>query len=69
MSKARDLQEMNLEELQALAGEKSEDLMQMRLRLNLRQLDNPLQVRNARREIARIRTVIRQKQREQSAVR
>lgn len=69
MSKASELREMSVEELQALVTEKAEDLMQMRLRLRLRQLDNPLQVRNARREIARIRTVIEQKQREETAAR
>lgn len=69
MSKASELREMSVEELQALATEKAEDLMQMRLRLRLRQLDNPLQVRHARREIARIRTVIEQKQREETAAR
>ena len=41
--------------------EKSEELMNLRIQLNMRQLDNPLRVRQTRREIAVLRTVINQK--------
>ncbi len=61
MMKARDLREMPLEELESIEREKAEDLMNMKIRLNMRQLDNPLQVREARREIAVIQTVITEK--------
>ncbi len=61
MMKARDLREMPLEELESIEREKAEDLMNMKIRLNMRQMDNPLQVREARREIAIIKTVITEK--------
>ncbi|MFO7652632.1 MAG: 50S ribosomal protein L29 [Candidatus Krumholzibacteriia bacterium] len=61
MRKAHDLRDLPLEELQDLEREKAEELMNMSLRLRLQQLDNPLQVRLARKEIAVIKTVIRQK--------
>ena len=35
--------------------------MNMRIKLNMRQMDNPLQVRELRREIAVIKTVLTQK--------
>ena len=35
--------------------------MNLRLRLKLRQVDNPLSVRNVRRELATIKTVITEK--------
>jgi large subunit ribosomal protein L29 len=61
MMKAHDLREMTVEELQALVNEKSEDLLNLRMQLKMRRLDNPLQVRAARRELAVIKTVITEK--------
>ena len=61
MKKAHELRELPLEELQSLLTEKSEELMNLKIQLNLRQMDNPLQVRTARREIAVINTVITEK--------
>jgi large subunit ribosomal protein L29 len=59
--KAHDLRDLTLEDLKSLEGEKSEELMNLRLRLALRQVDNPLSVRNLRRELATIKTVITEK--------
>jgi large subunit ribosomal protein L29 len=61
MKKAHDFRDLPLEELENLLTEKSEELMNLRIQLNLRQMDNPLQVRTARREIAVINTVITEK--------
>jgi large subunit ribosomal protein L29 len=61
MKKAHDFRDLPLTELESLLKEKSEELMNMRLQLNMRQLDNPLQVRAARRAIAVINTVITEK--------
>jgi len=59
--KAHDLRDLTLEDLVSLEREKAEELMTMRLRLKLRQVDNPLSVREARRELATIKTVITEK--------
>ena len=61
MKKAHELRDLPLEELETLVREKSEELMNLRIQLNMRQVDNPLQVREARREIAVIKTVITEK--------
>ena len=61
MKKAHELRDLPLEELESLEREKSEDLMNLRIQLNMRQMDNPLQVRELRREIAVIKTVLTQK--------
>jgi large subunit ribosomal protein L29 len=61
MKKAHELRDLPLDELESLVREKSEELMTMKIQLNLRQVDNPLQVREARREIAVIKTVITEK--------
>jgi large subunit ribosomal protein L29 len=61
--KAHDLRDMGVEDLESLATEKSEELMTQRMRLKLRQLDNPLAVRNIRRELATIKTILNEKRR------
>lgn len=61
MKKAHDLRDLAVEELEVQVREKSEELMNLRIQLNMRQLDNPLRVRQTRREIAVLRTVINQK--------
>ena len=61
MKKAHELRDLPLDELESIEREKSEELMNMRIRLNMRQMDNPLQVRELRREIAVIKTVLTEK--------
>ena len=61
MKKAHELRDLPLDELESIEREKSEELMNMKIRLNMRQMDNPLQVRELRREIAVIKTVITEK--------
>jgi large subunit ribosomal protein L29 len=61
MTKAHDLRDLPLDELENMIRDKSEELMNLRLRGRLRQLDNPLQIRIARREVARIKSVINEK--------
>ena len=61
MRKANELRDLPLEELETLEQEKSEDLMNLKIQLNMRAVDNPLQVRTARREIAVIKTIITEK--------
>ncbi len=61
MKKAHELRDLPLDELETLVREKSEELMNLKIQLNMRQVDNPLQVREARREIAVIKTVINEK--------
>ena len=59
--KAHEMRDLPLEELETLEREKAEELMNMKIQLKMRSLDNPLQVRQLRREIAAIKTVITQK--------
>jgi len=61
MKKAHELRDLPLEELENLEREKSEDLMNLKIQVNMRAVDNPLRVRTARREIAVIKTVITEK--------
>ena len=59
--KAHEMRDQSLKELESLEREKAEELMQLKIRLSMRNLDNPLQVRELRREVAVIKTVINQK--------
>ena len=60
--KANTLREMTDAELnQKLADSKSE-LFNLRFQLATGQLENPLRIRNVRKDIARIKTIIRERQ-------
>ena len=58
--KASEFREMSRTELEQTLHEKHEELSRFRLRLETRQVDNPLQIREIRRDLARIQTVLRE---------
>ena len=61
MKKAHELRDLPVEELESMEREKSEELMNLKIQLSMHQLDNPLRLREARREVAVIKTVITEK--------
>ena len=61
--KAHELRQLNLEELRKMERDLREKLFRLRLRHRLGQLDNPMEIRFTRRELARVLTVIREKER------
>ncbi len=61
--KAEQLRELGAEELDHKCGELQERLFKLRFQKSLGQLDNALQLRETRRDIARVRTVLKEKQR------
>ena len=62
MVKASELHEFSDEELRQRARERTDDLVQFRLQLSTGTVDNVRAARNARRDIARIKTVLRQRE-------
>ena len=60
--KADKLREMSAEELQGKGRELREQLFRLRFQKSIGQLDNALKIRETRRDIARVKTVLRQKQ-------
>ncbi len=58
-----ELRELAVVDLQARAKELEDQLFRMRLQQSLGQLDAPLKLRLTRRDLARIKTVITEKQR------
>ena len=59
-SKAEKLRELNTDELRGKERELQEQLFRLRFQKSLGQLDNALKIRETRRDIARVKTVIRQ---------
>jgi large subunit ribosomal protein L29 len=59
--KALEMREMTLEELQVHYESLIDELVNLRIKLKMRQLDNPLRVRHLRREVARAKTVLKEK--------
>jgi large subunit ribosomal protein L29 len=60
--KAAKVRELNVEELKGKEKELAEHLFKLRLSKAIGQLDSGIKIRDTRRDIARIKTVLRQKQ-------
>ena len=61
--KAREMKDLSLEELRKRLTDEQESLANLRFQLATSQLESPIKVRTVRRDIARLRTVIRQRER------
>jgi large subunit ribosomal protein L29 len=59
--KARELREMTEDELQTKEKELADQLFKLRFQHSLGQLENAMKMRNIRRDIARIKTVLGEK--------
>jgi large subunit ribosomal protein L29 len=60
--KAKELRDLTYEELVRKEGDLKEELFNLRFRLATGQLDNPMTIRAVRKDMARVKTVIRQKE-------
>jgi large subunit ribosomal protein L29 len=60
--KAEKIRELSTAELQAKEKELQEQLFRLRLQKSVGQVDNPGKIKDARREIARVKTILREKQ-------
>lgn len=60
--KAKDIRELTNEELQQQLKERNEALWAFRMQMSSGVVDNVRGARNARRDIARIRTILRQRE-------
>lgn len=60
--KAKELRKFTTEELNARLNELKEELFNLRFQHATGQLDNPMRMRHVRREIARIKTIIRERE-------
>ena len=59
--KAQELREMTVEELTKKLGELKEELFNLRFQLAVNQLDKPHKITEVKHDIARVMTVLREK--------
>ena len=65
--KADAMRDQSADEIRTRIGELREEMFNLRFRNSMKQLDNPLKIREGRREIARLLTVLDEKEREKKA--
>jgi large subunit ribosomal protein L29 len=65
--KATAMREMTVDEIRERITELRAELFNLRFRNSMKQLDNPLKIREGRRELARLTTVLNQKESEKAA--
>ncbi|MFC1725233.1 50S ribosomal protein L29 [candidate division KSB1 bacterium] len=58
--KMNEIKEMPKEELEAALEDKIVELENLEFQLSIHQIDNPMLIRQTRRDIARIKTVLRE---------
>ena len=59
--KALEMRDMDAESLEAKVRELDDQLFRMRIQKSMGQLEAPGKIRNVRRELARVKTVLREK--------
>ena len=60
--KAKAMRDLSPDEIRTRLQELREELFNLRFRNAMKQLDNPLKIRESRREMARLLTVLREKE-------
>ena len=62
MMKANDIRKMNTAELESKLMDLKKNLFTLRMQHATNQLDNPTQIATVKKEIARIKTILREKE-------
>ena len=65
--KAAELKDLSIDELRKRLADEEESLGNLRFQLATSQLESPIKVRSVRRDIARLKTLINEKQRAAAA--
>ena len=60
--KAEEIRSLSVSELEGKLAELKKDLFMLRMQHATNHLDNPIKISNVRRDIARVKTVLREKQ-------
>lgn len=59
--KAKEIRDMTVDELKAKESDMAKELFMLKVQNASRQMENPLRIRHIRRDIARVKTIIREK--------
>ena len=65
--KASEVRELNVEELESKLKDLKAELFNLRFQLTINQLDNPMRIHAVKKDIARIKTVLRENELKDSA--
>ena len=65
--KASEIRELSNEELQAKLKDLKAELFNLRFQLAINQLDNPMRINAVKKDIARVKTIIRENELKDSA--
>lgn len=60
--KAKELRELSLPELKEKLSQLREELFNLRFQKTIHRLENPLKIRNIKRDIARVLTILKEKE-------
>jgi large subunit ribosomal protein L29 len=60
--KPQEIRDLSLDDLKKRLISTEEELFNLRVQLNSKQLENPMKIREARRSVARLRTILREKE-------
>lgn len=60
--KAKDIRDLSANELEVTLGELKEELFNLRFQLATGQLDNPMRISTVRKNLARVKTVMRERE-------
>jgi large subunit ribosomal protein L29 len=60
--KASDVRELSVDEIKSKISESQEELFRLRFRSATQQIENPSLIKNLRRDVARLRTILRERE-------
>ena len=60
--KSKEIRDLSIEQLKQNLISKEEELFNLKIQLTTKQLENPMKVREARRNVARLKTILREKE-------
>lgn len=60
--KSKEVRGFNIDQLKEQLISKEEELFNLKIQLSTKQLENPMKIREARRNVARLKTILREKE-------
>ena len=60
--KPKEVRDLNLEQIKQQIISKEEELFNLKIQLSTKQLENPMKIREARKQVARLKTILQEKE-------
>ena len=60
--KVKEIREMSVDELRKALDDSKDELFKLKFQLATGQLDNPMRIKEVKRDIARVKTIMRQRE-------